>query len=380
MRFISVSARPVPKGPGGGSGGVCYRLMKANEKYRLFEDAVFIFTDACISVSEGEISAGSGPQSHQLLEIERYYQQLNEVLAFREDDCFVFHDLESFCAMKESFPRLSRTLVMYHQQGSIYSESVFMGNKPDKEYEQFCFELTKMAVEQSGLFGFPSNGAKQALIDTLPEIGPYLEKKKNIIIYNGCSPVLSAGTGAVEPLFEMMDQVKGNVFITVATLNEAKGVERLPAFFKEYGRYVEDYFWIVIGNGAKAGELSQGLSDLEGHVLWLDVNIDNSDIIRLYDKADYYILAHRYSIFDFATIEAMHMGCVPVLTPVGGNLEMITEDSGFFLDDDLNAKRFVMWEKEHDIGNLKEENRRIAKERFSELSMLKAYHDVITAM
>ncbi len=380
MRFISVSARPVPHGPGGGSGGVCYRLMRANEKYRLFEDAVFIFSDTCISASEGEISVGSAPQAHQLIEFERYFRQLDEALRFCEDDSFVFHDLESFCAMKQSFSQITRTLVMFHQQGSIYSEYIFMGNEPDKEYEQFCFELTRVAVDESELFGFPSIGAKQALIATLPEIGPYLENKKDTIIYNGCSPVLSAGTGAIEPLIGMMKNVKGNVFITVATLNEAKGVERLPAFFKEYGKYVEDYFWIVIGNGAKAGELSQGLSDLEGHVLWLDVSIDNSDIIRLYDKADYYILSHRYSIFDFATIEAMHMGCVPVLTPVGGNLEMITGDNGYFLDDDLSAKGFVSWEKEHDIAMLKEENRRIAQERFSELSMLKAYRDVVNAM
>ena len=380
MRFISVSSRSIPKGPGGGSGGVCYRLMKANEKYRMFEDALFIFTDACISASEGEISAGTRPQTHQLLEIERYYQELNEVLRFCEDDSFVFHDLESFCAMKECFPWLRRTLVMYHQQGSIYSESVFMGNEPDKAYERFCFDLTRMAVEQSGLFGFPSKGAKKALADTLPEICPYLEMKQDIIIYNGCSPTLTSGTGTIEPLIEMLDNVKGDVFITVATLNEAKGVERLPAFFKEYGRYVEDYFWIVIGDGAKAGELSQGLADLEGHVLWLNVNIDNSDIIRLYDKADYYILAHRYSIFDFATIEAMHMGCVPVLTPVGGNLEMIIRDNGYFLDDDLSAKDFILWEKKHDIEKLKEENRLIAKDRFSERSMLKAYYDVVTAM
>ena len=74
------------------------------------------------------------------------------------------------------------------------------------------------------------------------------------------------------------------------------------------------------------------------------------------------------------------MGCVPVLTPVGGNLEMIIRDNGYFLDDDLSAKDFILWEKKHDIEKLKEENRLIAKDRFSERSMLKAYYDVVTAM
>ena len=377
MRFISVAARPMPKGPGGGAGGVSYRLMKANENCHLFKDTVFIFFDRCISSTEGEVSVDPMPHGQQLVELEGYYTKLNDVLEFCEDDYFVFHDLESFCAMKECMPWIVRTLVVYHQQGSIYSESLFMGNNEDKAYEQFCFDLTRFAVEESGIFAFPSHGAKQALIDTLPEIGPYLEKKNEVILYNGCSPVLSQGTGMVDGLIDMLGQIRGKVFITVATLNHAKGVERLPAFFAEYGKYVEDYFWIVIGNGAKRDELAKGISDLEGHVLWLDVNIDNSDIIKLYDKADYYILSHRYSIFDYATIEAMHMGCIPVLTPVGGNLEMVTEDNGYFFTDDMNAESFVLWEKEQNMEELKEKNRRIAKEKFSEYSMLKAYYDLV---
>lgn len=376
MRLISIAARPMPAGPCGGSGGVSYRLMKANERYRLFNETVFIFRDKCICSSRGYISVGDEPKAQQLAELEEYYKKLDGVLAFGEDDCFVFHDLESFCAMKTCFPRISRTLVVYHQQGSIYSESLFMGNEKNELYENFCFELTRFAVEESHLFAFPSRGARQALIDTLPEIRLYLEKKNEIILYNGCSPTLTGGTGMLDGLFEMLSQIKGDIFVTVATLNEAKGVERLPGFFKDYGRYVEDYFWIIIGNGAKRDELSKGLADLEGHVLWLDINIDNRDIICLYDKADFYILSHRYSIFDYATIEAMHMGCVPVLTPVGGNLEMITESNGYLFDDDLGGERFVRWRKKQDMKKLKDMNRRLAEERFSEYSMLKSYHDI----
>ena len=376
MRFISIAARPMPSGPCGGSGGVSYRLMKANEKYRMFEDTVFIFTDRCISSSEGEVNVDSTPKEQQIIELEEYYAQLDDILHFNDGDFFVFHNIEAFCAMKDRFTWIEKSLVVYHQQGSMYSEYLFMGNKPDEVYEKACFYLTSFAVEKSGVFGFPSVGAKQAMIDTLPEIGPYLEKKKEAILYNGCSPVLPTDESAVDGLIEILDQVRGYIFITVATLNEAKGVERLPAFFREYGKLVEDYFWIVIGNGAKREELSKGLEDLEGHVIWLDGWVDNRDIIRLYNRADFYILSHRFSIFDYATIEAMHMGCIPILTPVGGNLEMIIEDNGYFLDDTLSGKGFAAWCMDQDIEELKERNRRIAQERFSEYSMLKAYYDV----
>lgn len=380
MRLISVAARPMPKAPCGGAGGVSYRLMKANEKYHLFEDTVFIFNDKCIVSSGGEVIVDSVPKEQQLIELERYYLALNEILHFNESDYYVFHNIESFCAMKECLPQTDHTIVVYHQQGSMYSESLFMGRKPNEIYEKVCFELTRIAVEESGIFGFPSHGAKEALVKTLPEISPYLDNKEEVILYNGCSPMLSEEKSDIDDLIDILDQVQGDVFITVATLNEAKGVERLPAFFKDYGKYVGDFFWIVIGNGAKSDELSNGLEGLEGHVIWLDGWIDNRDIIRLYNSADYYILAHRYSIFDYATIEAMHMGCIPILTPVGGNLEMITEDNGYFLDESLDGKTFISWRDKHNIGELKEQNRRIARDNFSEYSMLKAYHDIITGM
>ena len=84
MRFISTAARIMPKGPCGGAGGVSYRLMKANEKYGLFEDAVFIFSDKCISSSKGEVAVATKPAGQQIAELEGYYRQLDEALGFCE--------------------------------------------------------------------------------------------------------------------------------------------------------------------------------------------------------------------------------------------------------------------------------------------------------
>lgn len=367
----------MPSCPCGGGGGVSYRLMKANAKHRLFEDTVFIFNDKCVSSSKGVIDISSEEDIEHPEQLQYLYHRLNEIFEFQESDQFIFHDLESFYAMKESMPWIRHTLVVYHQQGSLYSEHLFFGNEPDDDYERLCFDITKYAIEQAKIFAFPSYGARQALLDTLPGIKTYLDGIRDTILYNGCSPSISMNSSIFDGLLEMLDQVKGEIFVTVAKLNGAKGVELLPDFFREYGKYVEDYFWVVIGDGPKREELSKGISDLEGHVLWLDGWVDNSDIIKLYERADYYILSHRYSIFDYSTIEAMHMGCIPILTPVGGNLEMITEGNGYFLNENLSGKDFVTWRKDQDIAKLKEKNIRLAKENFSEWSMLKAYYDVI---
>ena len=181
---------------------------------------------------------------------------------------------------------------------------------------------------------------------------------------------------------DFLERIQGDIFISVAVLNEAKGVERLPDFFKRYDKihFGKDWMWVIVGSGVKADSLSEGIKGLEGHILWIQEHIPNDLILRMYEKADFYIMAHRYSIFDFATIEAMHMGCIPVLSDVGGNREMLGYGNGYMLDDDLNSDLFCEWVRKKDIQQMKDINRNVAREIFSEQSMLKRYLDAVSSM
>ena len=278
---------------------------------------------------------------------------------------------------------MKNSLVMYHHQGGIYYEMLAYGGQESEEAKDKAFNLTRFAIEESGCFAFPSRGGFDALLETMPEIGPYLKDRYAsgpTVIYNGCSPVITDTEKSSQEILKMLVTIEGPVFITVAALNEAKGVERLPRFFKEYGLMAEDYMWIIIGDGKKRDELEKNLEGMEGHVLWIKEWLSNQAILELYRAADYYIMAHRFSIFDFATIEAMHMGCVPVLTDIGGNREMLQDNNGFLLDDELNAGAFYAWQKENLIYELKRKNRMLAKRLFSEEAMLRGYYDAVRQM
>lgn len=118
---------------------------------------------------------------------------------------------------------------------------------------------------------------------------------------------------------------------------------------------------------------------MEKHVIHITEQLPNVDILNIFSKTDFYILAHRFSIFDFSTIEAMHLGNIPVLTEVGGNKEMITEGNGFFIKEDMrqSAMEFLKWFCSIDVDEYRQRNMEMAYRKFSEEVFLKNYQEII---
>ncbi len=370
----------------GGGKGVTYRLFVANRKYQLIENMYFVFgdtlieqnTDNIVTFDDSEVLAGG------ISGLMKFYTLLDEKLRFSSDDVYIFHDFACFYAMKNAVNHIDRTCAVYHGQGSLFHEAAAFGLNPGDEYRSRCNILTEYVLSNAQMVCFPSEGAKEAFISTSDDhIVRILKYCEGRILYNGCSPTVSEDPVIAPDILELIEKKKttGRIFISVATINEAKGVERLPVFFKDYGKD-NDYLWIIVGDGSKSEELSEGIKEIMDHVLWIREPMPNKAIIELYEKADYYILAHRISIFDFATIEAMHMGTVPILTPIGGNKEVICQDNGFFLNnDDIGDSRvFVEWEEKQNIDDLKRANIEIAQAHFSEKSMLEGYESLVNEL
>jgi Glycosyltransferase len=165
------------------------------------------------------------------------------------------------------------------------------------------------------------------------------------------------------------------VFSIVATLNEAKGVERIPSFLSDIKNKYGSFLWIVIGDGIKAPELEENIVkySLQDNVIWIKERVPHDDILALFQYTDFYILAHRYSIFDFSTIEAMKYGNIPILTPIGGNKEVIIVDNGIYLNDLTSCKDFDEYIANHNIEEVKIKNIAIANNLYSEKAFLKGY-------
>ncbi|MCR5671742.1 MAG: glycosyltransferase family 4 protein [Butyrivibrio sp.] len=360
---------------GGGGGGVAYRLLSANNKYSFLENAYFIFSDVIVESPSGYRTLP--PWEDPCPDPIAGFKALNDRFEFREDDVFVVHDLECFYCLKVCSDKVKNTIMVYHGQGSPYYEYVASGNPADDGVRLNYAKMAYFALSQSSYFAFPSKGAVSAFIDTAPELNEYTDNKAFEILYNGCSPSDISDSCAYDAAIDEMTDENTKVFITVATLNEAKAVERLPLFFAHYMKHENNFLWIVIGDGAKRDELENNLKGIEGHVLWIKDKVDNRDVLHLMQRADYYIIAQRFSIFDFSTIEAMSMNCVPVLSPVGGNFEVITDNNGYLLETLPGAEEFAKWEKTIDLQSLKVKNQEIAKAQFSEKAMLQRYCDLI---
>ncbi len=366
---------------GGGGRGIIYRLYEAASRYGLLDDSYYIFSDTCLfSRSDESLSFEKKEAGEDGIKgLMDFYLFLDQSLKFTSDDVYIFHDLTCFYAMKNTISWIDRTAVVYHGQGSLYHEAEIYGLNPDQKYREKCDQLTKYVLSYAQRICFPSEGARAAFIETSSdEIRQLMEICEGSILYNGCSPKLSPEVGEIELYREIRSKHKGGrIFVSVATLNEAKGVHRLPAFFREYGKR-RDYLWIIVGDGAMADRLKDEMEDIREHVVWIRNSLSNDQILRLYDMADYYIMAHNISIFDFATIEALHMGVVPVLTSVGGNLEMVSWENGYLLDGDLgNLAGFWTWEEGSDLEELKKKNIEIAQQYFSERSMVASYVELI---
>ncbi len=386
MRVFCFSEGDYTEGFGGGGKGVAYRLYMANGKYGLIPEMYFIFGDTLIEANGQKTSYSEDAEicSGGVSGLMKLYSILDDRLSFSSDDIFIFHDFTCFYALKNLCNHIDRTAVIYHGQGSVFHEAKIYGLKADEEYREKAFRLTQYVLSKAQVVCFPSDGAKEAFMATSEdEISQLLNLCKVKTLYNGCRPEISDSECVDKDLLSSVSEWKQQgkrIFASIAVLNEAKGVERLPAFFKEYGKY-NDYKWIVIGNGVMAGRLSEEIKDIEDHVLWIKEPVSHETIINLYAEADYYILAHRLSIFDFATIEAMHMGMIPVLTDVGGNKEMICDDNGFFLTcEPGDGSRFASWEASLVREELSRKNKEIALKRFSDKSMLEAYRDLIVEL
>ena len=359
------------KGIGGGGGGVASRLLNANNRYKYIQTAYFVFKDVIVRSPSGEMI------NIEQENIGDIYNAVVSGFLLNKNDVLIFHDFQSFFFLFQVINNLDeyKTIVVYHGQGGLYYEYIAYGNNEDIEVKRFYEEITKAVLDKAVLLAFPSKGAKDAFYETQPD----LKIREGIILHNGCSPFIEKSKCDFR-LKEFINTIKKDdlaIFSTVATFNAAKAVEKLPLFFKNYLEVDRNFLWIVVGDGVKQEEFKKNCLGIEKNVIWIKDRITNNDVLELYEHTDFYIIAQKLSIFDFATIEAMHMGCIPILSKVGGNLEIIKEDCGYFLENDMNAEGFFTWKRTKNIQELKEKNRDIASRYFSEKAMLKGYIEAI---
>lgn len=378
-RVFSLSNRQCPTQPSGGPGGVNYRLLNANRNYQYIENMIHIFEDVVVEKDALHDILILGPEENEFEMLKKYLLKLNSYYRFTDDDVYFFHDpLTAFIFI--TLFKVNKTVLVYHQQGTLYKEFEYITGEQNKEQKIIQDSLLTSAFLSVKYTAFPSRGSIESLIASDMDMANIIDDKKIKILYNGFD-----NPGSVEPTTQIMKQTIEElkvaiepIFVTVAFLNEAKGVERIPEFLAQVKMKYGAIRWVIVGDGVKAVELQENISryDLDENVIWMKDKMPHDDILALFQYTDFYILAHRFSIFDFSTIEAMSYGNIPILTPVGGNKEVIIEDNGIFINDLSNTKDFDEYVANHQLDDMKMLNQRIADQLFSEKAFLKAYADL----
>lgn len=377
-RVFSFSDRVCPGHPTGGPAGVNYRLLSANKKYGYIDNMIHVFRDMIIA--DGEPIKISVNEDTDIQRLKKCFIDIDNHYNFSSDDVYIFHDVFSASVFYALF-KLDKTILVYHQQGSLYKEWEYISGKQDKEMKKKLDTMLINAIYSVKYLAFPSKGAKESLIASEPCLEPIVNKAEIKVLYNGCDrpEAVETSSEVVDKIISLISVSNEPVFITVAILNEAKGVERIPEFLAQVKNKYGSFKWIVIGNGIKADELSENIVNygIEDNTIWIKNKLPHDDVLALFMYTDFYIVTHRFSIFDFSTIEAMGYGNIPILTPVGGNKEVILNNNGIFLENLSSSIDFDKFIEKESIEKAKIKNMKIVDELFSEKSFLKGYSELI---
>lgn len=409
MRIFIFSFRKC-NGRTGGSGGVNYKIYLANTEYRIFDNLFNCFEDIIIepnsrmNINDINMSCDQGNKLLKkmkrqiktigLIDIYMYQRKLdqackwikeiNKIYQFNQNDIYIFQDIESAMGFFSLFS-MKYTAIVYHQQGGLYAEWNAFNRVSSKLYHKYLTGVMRKAFSATENLAFPSLGAKASLLKTEPLLGDIMANKNINIVYNGFDKPQTIGPlspGIRERLKTVAPDDR--VFITVAQANYAKGVDRIPGFIRKIKEKGISCKWILVSNGEMAPQIASQIlkNKIENNVIWIKHYISHDDILQLFSVSDFYILFHRWSVFDFATIEAMAYGNIPILTPVGGNLEAADKESGFFVDlesMDKVVESISVLSREEILG-YKDRNRNREADLFSSESFIGLYKKLVDSI
>lgn len=405
MERIFFLTNHICAGESGGGHGVEFRLHQADMKYNLFKkNVIYIFGDRVIvgksDMGEFKETKDQPKKSDFRLgirkyipsflrivklkkkdkEIISYLEKLDDEFGFCDDDIFIFHDVKIARPFLKRFS-FRNTALVYHMQGSIYNEWHADTGLDSKIMRNYYNVMLQEIVEKIKVLCFPSHGTEESLIASAPELKKIVEKAKKEYLYNGvfCPEI---DRKSLPDWVKEIDSFEGYKFVTVAVLNTAKAVERIPEYIAALRDAGLNVKWVLVGNGVNAELVQNNIIkyNIDDIVIWKKDNVLHADLMKLFSVTNFYILFHKYSIFDLSTLEAMHYGNIPVLTPVGGNKEMIIDKNGFFVSDFSDVSSVLQLIDDGKVAELAEKNRKIKKAYFDEKPFLQRYVDLCNSM
>jgi len=238
---------------------------------------------------------------------------------------FICHDVGTAYG---AYLRKCRYIVVYHQQGALVPERVSNGDPMNERDIEVANAVEEVVFNNADQVYFPSLGARETFKATTTM--DYSNVKfADYALYNTIpdSELKPEEEECLIADFKLSEEERKttDVFLSIGDFSHHKAMERIPDFLREYydktGRKI---YWIAIGRKLKTGIFEQLVEESVGYpfkVKLLGDRVSHDTILGLMNYSDYYIMLHRYSIFDLSTLEAMRAGTGIILSNINGNTE-----------------------------------------------------------
>lgn len=244
-----------------------------------------------------------------------------------------------------------RYILVIHSQGTRVDEKNTLGEALTNSEAKVIKKCEKIAIENALYVSFPSEGAKNIYFNSknnkasAKNVGPTLYNT----IYVDRKPVPIKGIKRENDLI---------TFVSVGTITEAKGQDQVCIFMENLLKQNvnKKIRWICVGKGPQQEKVvnyaTKLQNDFDNFEFIHFAKVEFAQVQYLYSIADIYLMLHRISIFDLATLEAMKQGCAVMLNDVGGNKEFNKCDNVIFVDNTAND--IVTYLDDHKLNEMKE--------------------------
>ena len=262
-----------------------------------------------------------------------------------------------------------------HIQGSRVEEKINFGEKFSFVSKKVIQYVEKTAMKNAYCVCYPSNGAYEYFCRSKLKTISKKEFKKGDVLYNTLYYI---------PKEEKIENIEKNTdyltFLSVGQFTVAKGMDRHPKFFEELLKTTEKKIrYIMVGRGPLEQEIIRSLDNLRKtyknfHFIHIQ-GCTYSQIQYLQSISDIYLMLHRISIFDLATLEVMKKGKCIILSNVGGNKEFDKDNNILFFENDFSQT--VQDLQKVNINEIGEKNKKVYERYFSPENFKNSYLKLI---
>ncbi|PID83982.1 hypothetical protein CSB09_03030 [Candidatus Gracilibacteria bacterium] len=256
---------------------------------------------------------------------------------------------------------IKKIIYVHHLNGTYYNE-YSQRNGKSIIFKFFCNYVEKYIFKNIKDIGFPSHGARDNFGNKQG-----LKDKKIHYFYNGVD---------YDCIQDASRKLKYS-FITVLDCTKFKGLDRIPIFLHSFKKLGIHFHWTYIGNGVLLDKVKKDIEKLHltENTTLISRRVSKQEILKYFSENTFYLGFHRTSIFDYATLEAMSQGCIPILTNVGGNKEVI-KDNGLLIDESqLNKapRLFIEYVNSNNLSQLRHSNIHMVRSQFSNKQFIERY-------